>query len=74
MRDMSPLERSEKFQIRLTPEEKEMLEGLAEHDGLSASDVVRQLIRAAHADVIGPPNPRPRIVQRRRSPTTKPKR
>lgn len=33
------------FQVRLTPEEKRELEALAELDGLSASDVVRQFVR-----------------------------
>jgi len=69
---MSPLDRSEKFQIRLTKEERDWLEKLAEHEGLSASDVVRRLIRAAHVDLAESAFPRiaapikapPRLVKR----------
>lgn len=43
--DMAPIQRSEKFQVRLTTEEREMLDVIAERDGLSASDKIRQLIR-----------------------------
>jgi hypothetical protein len=39
------LQRDEKFQIRMTSEERRMLEALAENEGLTASDKVRQLIR-----------------------------
>lgn len=69
---MSPLDRSEKFQMRLTREEREWLENLAEHEGLSASDVVRRLIRAAHIDlaesafprIMPPIKPPPTVVRR----------
>ncbi len=46
---MAPLDRSEKFQIRLTEDEKRMLEAVADHDGLSASDMIRQFIRQRFA-------------------------
>ncbi len=36
--------------VRVTDEEGEMLKALAEAQGLSASDVVRQMIRRAYAD------------------------
>jgi hypothetical protein len=54
---MAPLDRTEKFQIRLTQQEKMMLEVVAEHDGLSASDLIRQYIRQRGAEVIKPPDP-----------------
>jgi hypothetical protein len=47
---MSPLDRSEKFQFRLTPEERMMLDTVAELDGLSPSDTLRQLVRRAFAE------------------------
>ena len=40
-----PEPRSVPFQVRLTPTEQEELFALAELDGLSASDVVRQFVR-----------------------------
>jgi hypothetical protein len=42
---MAPLQRDEKFQLRLTGDERRMLEAIAENEGLSASDKIRQLIR-----------------------------
>ena len=54
---MAPLDRSEKFQLRLTQQEKMMLDIVAEHDGLSASDLIRQYIRQRGAELIKPPNP-----------------
>jgi DNA-binding GntR family transcriptional regulator len=50
---MAPTQRDQKFQIRVTDEERRMLEALAERDGLSASDVVRQLIRREYAATFG---------------------
>ena len=44
---MAPVQRNEKFQLRVTAEERKMLEALAEKWGFSASDTVRQLIRRA---------------------------
>jgi hypothetical protein len=35
--------------VRMTDDEAEMLKALAEREGLSASDIVRQYIRKAHA-------------------------
>lgn len=46
---MAPLDRSEKFQMRLTEDEKRMLEAIADNDGLSASDLIRQFIRQRFA-------------------------
>ncbi len=46
---MAGRKRQERFGLRFTPEEREMLEELAQEAGLDASDVVRQLIRKEHA-------------------------
>jgi uncharacterized protein (DUF1778 family) len=35
--------------VRMTDDEADMLKALAEHEGLSASDIVRQYIRRAFA-------------------------
>lgn len=51
---MAPLERTVKFQIRLTEDEKRMLEAVAEIDGLSASDLIRQHIRQRWAALTVP--------------------
>ncbi len=42
------------FHCRMTDLEREMLEQLAEEDGLSSSDVVRLLIRRAHREKFPP--------------------
>lgn len=61
-RRMAPVERSKFFQTRMSPDEIEMLNTLAEAEGLSASDVVRQLVRRAYLDRVGakPPPKRKR--------------
>ena len=41
------------FNVRMTDEERAMLKDIAEHVGLSASDVVRQFVRARHAKLFG---------------------
>jgi hypothetical protein len=48
---MAPLVRDQLFQLRVTAEEKRMLETIADRDGLTASDKVRQLIRKEYATV-----------------------
>jgi hypothetical protein len=40
--------------VRVDEDEAEMLKALADHQGLSASDVVRQFIRRAHAEAFPP--------------------
>ena len=50
---MPPLQRDQLFQLRMTMEEKDMLNALAERDGLTASDKVRQWIRREYAEVLG---------------------
>jgi hypothetical protein len=42
---MAPTERTAVVTVRLSDDEKAMLERLAEVDGFSASDVLRQLLR-----------------------------
>lgn len=50
---MAPLQRDQVFQLRMTAEEKEMLTELAERDGLTAADKVRQWVRREYATVFG---------------------
>jgi uncharacterized protein (DUF1778 family) len=45
---MAPLERDEQFHMRLSEEERRMLDAVADQQGLSASDWVRQAIRTAY--------------------------
>jgi hypothetical protein len=44
--------------IRIAEDEAEMLKALAERQGLSASDVVRQFIRRAYAEAVPPKKPK----------------
>lgn len=37
----------------MSDEELKMVHALAEHAGLTASDIVRQLVRKAHAEMVG---------------------
>jgi len=55
-----PIDRSERLGIRASAEEIAMLQALADVDGLSLSDIVRQLIRAAYKDKFGDKKPKPR--------------
>jgi hypothetical protein len=50
---MAPDIRSELIAVRLTKVEAAMLTELAEADGVYQSDVIRQLVRRAHADRFG---------------------
>jgi uncharacterized protein (DUF1778 family) len=47
------VERTERLNVRIAPEEMAMLEAVAEHAALTASDIVRTLIRQAYADKFG---------------------
>ncbi|HSY22443.1 MAG TPA: hypothetical protein VK841_10030 [Polyangiaceae bacterium] len=47
---MAPIERDQNLHVRTTEDEMRMLRALADADGLSTSDVVRQLIRRAFMD------------------------
>lgn len=42
-------QREKAWNVRVTPDEDEMLRALAEHHGLSISDILRQLVRQAYA-------------------------
>jgi hypothetical protein len=44
--------------VRMADAELDMLRELSEHLGLSQSDVVRQLVRKAHAETFTPEPPR----------------
>lgn len=54
---MAPEQRSERVTARLTPTERQMLAELAEADGIDIPDVLRMLIRRAHAERFPKPNP-----------------
>jgi hypothetical protein len=45
--------KSERFMIRMARDERKMLAELAELDGVSEANVVRQLLRRAHAERLG---------------------
>jgi hypothetical protein len=47
---MAPTERDYMLRVRMAAEEQRMLTELADADGLTASDAVRQLIRRSHAE------------------------
>lgn len=55
---MAPLTRDEKFQLRMTTEERQMLEALADKDGFSSSDEIRQLIRKEYSARFGDAQPK----------------
>ena len=62
---MAALQRDEKFQIRMTSDERRMLKALAENEGLTASDKIRQLIRKDFAATFGQPLPKPAKKQKK---------
>ncbi|MBX3202320.1 MAG: ribbon-helix-helix protein, CopG family [Labilithrix sp.] len=55
-----PLERSERLNVRVAPEESAMLDALAQEAGLSMSDIVRVLIRDAYRAKFGERKPKMR--------------
>jgi hypothetical protein len=57
---MAPIERSGRIGLRVAPEEIAMLDALADAEALSASDVVRRLIRQAYAEKFGDKKPKPK--------------
>ncbi len=57
---MAPIERSERLNVRIAPDEMAMLNALADAEGLSASDVVRTLVRRAYAERFGDKKPKPK--------------
>ena len=56
---MAPTEREKRLHMLLSDDEDRMLRALADDAGLTASDIVRQLIRAAFIDRFGPPKKKP---------------
>jgi hypothetical protein len=59
------VDRNRVLNVRMTDAEMAMLQGLAEQTGLAQSDVVRQLIRRAHADAgLEPARPAKRTKRR----------
>ncbi|HST56288.1 MAG TPA: hypothetical protein VLJ42_10425 [Solirubrobacteraceae bacterium] len=55
----------DRLHVLVTSDERRMLEALAERQGLTTSDVVRQLVRREHAALFGEPPAKP--AARRRS-------
>ncbi|HZO11934.1 MAG TPA: ribbon-helix-helix protein, CopG family [Polyangiaceae bacterium] len=52
------VERTKQLTIRIAEEEIEMLRDLAEREGLTGSDILRQFIRRRHAELFGVPKRR----------------
>ncbi len=52
---MAPTERSRQLHVMVSADEERMLRELADLAGLTASDIVRTLIRQEHAAKVGPP-------------------
>ena len=63
VRTMQTMVRSERFNLRLDPEETEMLGELAQSLGVSGSGVVRMLIRQTYAERFGK-RPKPKRKKR----------
>jgi hypothetical protein len=58
---MAPLTRDFMLRVRMTEDERKMLETLAARQGLTSSDVVRQLVRREHeVTVRAAPRKRPK--------------
>ena len=56
---MASEERTERVALRMAPTEATMLRELAEEDGLSISDILRQLVRREYAARHGKRKPKP---------------
>jgi uncharacterized protein (DUF1778 family) len=52
------VERDKTLNVRVTEDEDRMLKALAEHQGMSISDVIRQFIRRAFAEAFQPKRPK----------------
>ena len=57
---MAPVERDRQFRIMMSDEEMEMVRTLADQAGLTASDIVRQLIRREYEQKAGGKPPKKR--------------
>jgi hypothetical protein len=58
LESMSPEARTEHFLLRISPTERAMLDALADKAGLSASDIVRTLIRGDYQEKFGDKPPK----------------
>jgi predicted transcriptional regulator len=61
---MSALKREAIFQIRISDEERRMLQVIADEDGLTSSDVVRQSIRREWLRRYQPEMPKPKKLKK----------
>jgi uncharacterized protein (DUF1778 family) len=52
------VDRDKALNVRVTEDEDRMLKALAEHQGMSISDVIRQFIRRAFAEAFQPKRPK----------------
>jgi hypothetical protein len=57
---MQTKQRTERLELRIAPDELAMARALAGADGISVSDVVRLLVRRAHAERFGEKKPKPK--------------
>jgi antitoxin component of RelBE/YafQ-DinJ toxin-antitoxin module len=55
---MAPTERETTVTVRMSHEERSMLEALADEQGLTASDILRLLTRAAYKEKFGEKRPK----------------
>lgn len=63
---MAPLKRDKRINVVATEDEVAKLQELADHEGVSMSDFLRQFIRRRHAEVFDKaPPPRPRSKRRK---------
>jgi hypothetical protein len=60
---MPPIDRSERLNVRIAPEEMAMLQVLADESGLTASDIVRTLIRREYGAKFSGSPPHQAIVR-----------
>jgi hypothetical protein len=61
---MAPIAREKRLNILVTEAEQQMLQALADRDGITASDYVRMFIRRAHAEAFGEQPTKPRKAKR----------
>jgi len=54
------VERQKLLNVRMTEDEIAMVKELAEAAGLSQSDIIRQLVRKAHAELATKARPKPK--------------
>ena len=57
---MAPIERDKSLRVRVSAEELDMVQALADAEGITASDIVRLYIRRAYAERFGETKPRKR--------------